>query len=114
MTIQRLDKTEWSGFFDRVSKGLTGKQAEIEVASLDLGDQIEARWLPLIGIVYDPKNDLMEVALEGLDHMIHKPRELYIENGSDRLSSLEVIDANGVKQIVKLRNPLMLPAPRPR
>jgi hypothetical protein len=34
-------------FFDRVSKGISGKQAEFEVASLDLGDQI-AEWVPLI------------------------------------------------------------------
>jgi len=28
--------------FDRLSKTLQGKQAEIEVASLSLGDQVEA------------------------------------------------------------------------
>jgi hypothetical protein len=33
----------------------------------------------LIGLVYDPQDDIVEVALEGLDHMIHKPRELYVE-----------------------------------
>jgi len=53
---------------------------EIEVASLDLGDQVQAKWLPLIGITYDPKDDVVEVALEGLDHMIHRPREMYMDN----------------------------------
>jgi hypothetical protein len=38
--------------------------AEIEVASLDLGDQIQAEWLPLIGITYDPNDDVVEVALD--------------------------------------------------
>ena len=33
-----------------VSKLLEAKEAEIEVASLKLGDQVEAEWLPLIGI----------------------------------------------------------------
>ena len=52
--------------FDRLSKTLEGKQAEIEVASLSLGDQVEAEWLPLHGITYDPNDDLVEVALERL------------------------------------------------
>ncbi len=38
--------------------------AEIEVASLELGNQIEAEWLPLIGLVYDHKDNSVEVALE--------------------------------------------------
>ena len=43
--------------------------------------------------------------------LIHKPRELYIDNGIGSLSSLEIVDADGVKQIVKLKDPLMLPPP---
>ncbi len=50
----------------------------MEVASLKLGDRIEAEWLPLLGISYDPKNDLIDIALEGVDHMIHHPREIYV------------------------------------
>jgi Family of unknown function (DUF5335) len=67
MTVRKLEKTEWRRFFDWVSKGLVGKRAEIEIASLALGDQIEAEWLPLLGIAYDPKNDVLEIALDGLD-----------------------------------------------
>jgi hypothetical protein len=69
MTTRKLDKRQWRTVFDRLSKTLEGKQAEIEVASLSLGDQVEAEWLPLHGITYDPNDDLVEVALEGLDHI---------------------------------------------
>ena len=86
MTTRKLDKQQWRTFFDRVSTTLEGKEAEIEIASLRLGDQVEAEWLPLLGIVYDPNDDIVEVALE-------------------------IVDADDVKQIVKLRDPLMLPAP---
>jgi hypothetical protein len=110
MTARKLEKSEWRAFFDRVSKLLVGKRAEIEVASLSLGDQIEAKWLPLIGITYDPKDDIVEVALEGVDHLIPKPREIYVEGGPIGLDSVEIIDANGTKQIVQLRDPLMLPS----
>jgi hypothetical protein len=112
MPTRKLDKKEWKTFFDRVSKMLEGKLAEIEVASLRLGAQVQAEWLPLHGIAYDPKDDLMEVTLEGLDHMITKPREIYVEDGTVGLESVEIIDADGTKQIVKLRDELMPPAPR--
>jgi hypothetical protein len=111
MATRKLDKKEWRSFFDRVSSTLEGKEAEIEVVSLRLGDQVEAEWLPLLGIAYDPHDDLVEVALEDLDHLIPKPRELYVEEGPGGLAALEVVDSDDVKQIIKLRNPLMLAAP---
>src|SRR3982075_2962634 len=108
---KQLEKSQWRAYLDRMSKALVGKRAEIEVASLKLGDQIEAEWLPLLGITYDPKDDLIEVALEGVDHLIPRPREIWVEAEGFNLSSIEVIDAKGVRQIVVLRDPLMLPAP---
>jgi hypothetical protein len=111
MAISKLEKTAWRPYFDNISKTLDGKRAEIEVASLRIGDQIEAEWLPLLGIAYDPKDDLIEVVLEGLDHMIPKPQEVYVDQEAVLLTSMEVIDADGVRQIVKLRDPLMLPPP---
>jgi Family of unknown function (DUF5335) len=113
MAAQKIEQREWQTFFDTTSKGLLGMRAEIEVASLALGDQIEAEWLPLLGIAYDPKDDVLEIALDGLDHLIHKPRELYADSGAGGLLSFEVIDADGVAQIIMLREPLMLPAPSP-
>ena len=75
------------------------------------GDQIEAEWLPLLGITYDPKNDILEIALDGLDHLISRPQDLYIDDSAGILSSFEVIDGDGVSQIIQLREPLSLPAP---
>jgi hypothetical protein len=108
---KQLEKSQWRAYFDRMSKALVGKRAEIEVASLQLGDQIEAEWLPLLGISYDPKDDIIEIALEGVDHLIPKPREVYVEENGLELSSLEVIDAEGTHQIIVLKDPMMLPAP---
>ena len=111
MTISKLEKPTWHAYFDHVSKILDGKRAEIQVAALPLGDQIEAEWLPLLGIVYDPKNDIVEIALEGLDHIIHKPKEIYVDQEPVELTSMEVIDGDDMRQIIRLRDPLMLPSP---
>lgn len=109
MAITKLEKNTWHPYLDNVSKILEGKQAEIEIASLDVGDQIEAEWLPLLGLTYDPHSDIVEVLMEGLDHLIHKPSEIYIDHGPVGLNSMEVIDSIGLKQIIRLRDPLMLP-----
>src|SRR5690242_9517161 len=106
MTAHKLDKSEWQPFFERMARVLTGKRAEIEIASLSLGHQIEAEWLPLMGITYDPKNDLLEIALEGLDHMIAHPDRIVVDETDFRLSSFEVSGRDGVTQIVRLRDAL--------
>jgi hypothetical protein len=111
MSIRKLARSEWQSYCDRVSKGLEGKRAQVEVAALPLGDQIAAKWVPIIGITYDPKDDVLEVALEGLDHLIHRPRELAADEGPTGLASVEIIDGEGRKQIVRLMEPLMLPSP---
>jgi hypothetical protein len=105
-----IPRTEWREFFDRVSKGLTGKWAEIEVASLDLGDQIAVEWIPLIGITYDSKNDLLDVALDRYDHLIRHPRQVIVNEADGGVTSVAVVDAEGTKQIVRMKQPLMLPA----
>ena len=111
MTARKLARADWRTYFDRMSKAIEGKRAEIEVASLALGDHVEAEWLPIFGIVYDPKSDIVEIASEELDHMIHKPREIAVEEGPGGLESIEVVDDGGTVQVVKLRDPIMLPPP---
>ena len=82
MINRKINKTEWKQFFDFLSKQVEGTRAEIEIASLKLGDQIEAEWLPVIGLVYDHKDNSVEIALEAskrdvVDHIIREPREIY-------------------------------------
>jgi hypothetical protein len=111
MTIRKLKKSQWRPFFDGISKILEGMRVEIEVASLRLGDQIDAEWLPFLGITYDPKDDIVEVALENVDHMIRKPRDIYVDETAGDFISIAITDAEGTEQIVKVREPVALPPP---
>jgi hypothetical protein len=111
METCKLDRSEWKTFFDIYSDLLTGKYAAVEVASLSVGDQIEAGWVYLRWLTYDPKNDVIEIALENLGHMIHRPCEVYLAFGPDGLSGVEITDRDGVQRIVKLRTPQALPPP---
>ncbi|MET1115219.1 MAG: DUF5335 domain-containing protein [Comamonas sp.] len=110
MATVKIDKATWQKTFDQMSKSLlVGKQVEIEVTGLNVGDQIEQEWIQLLGITYDPKDDLIEILVEGLDHLIHKPREVWVDHGAIGLVSMEVVNDDDVRQIIRLREPLMLP-----
>ncbi len=111
MAAEQIDRARWAPFFDSVTKSLIGKQADIEVASLDLGDQIKVEWTPLVGITYDHQDDLIEIALEELDHLIRSPRDVFVDFGVGGIVAIAIGDGDGNRQIVKLKDPLALPAP---
>ena len=117
MVTRVLAKPEWQAYCDRISRGLTGltdKRAQVEVTGLSIGDQIEAKALPLFGITYDPKDDLVEIAMEGLDHLIERPVAISVDESPEGLAEMQIVNAGGERQIVKLTDPLMLPEPANR
>lgn len=114
MDTKTLDKADWQTYFDRFSKALGACLTEIEVAGLDIGDQIEAEGVILAGLSYDPKDDVVAVNMlskgdENVEHLIYHPVELVIQEKVDGVASLTVVDADGHKQIVRLQKPLLLP-----
>jgi len=111
MGIQKLDRSKWIDVCAAVSSGMLGKRAEIEVVSPVDGIMIEARWLPMIGIVFDPVNDSLRIMLDGVDHFVFQPREMYLDFdfGLGGVQSLGILDNENAWQIVLLRDPLMLP-----
>jgi hypothetical protein len=109
MAIRKLERKEWHPYFNKLSKLLGAKVAEVDVASLKTGAQAETKWVPLLGITYDSHDDVVDVALDGVDHLIEKPRTIYVDNTGATMVSLEIDDAEGVKHIVKLKEPLELP-----
>lgn len=113
MATVNVDKPVWKSYFDSISKLLQGKPVEIDVASLDIGVQPAAAWVPLFGITYDPQDDLIAIMGEGLDHMVRRPREVYADSQGLDLHSMEIVDGDGVRRIIRFREPLLLPAPHP-
>jgi hypothetical protein len=91
-----------------VSKEVAGRRVELDVASLDLGDRVEARWLPLLGIVFDPRGDVLEIALDGIGHSIVSPREILLEETERGLVALEIVAAGDTVETLRFREPLPL------
>jgi hypothetical protein len=115
MNYEKIERAHWKDFFDAVSKGLEGKLVELEVAGLDLGDQVEGARLNLNGITYDPHDEALYLSIQTgmgthVDHAILSPVEIYVEIGELGFSSVAVIEPDGRKQFVHLSDPLKLPA----
>jgi hypothetical protein len=109
-TVRSVPKTEWRIFFDQLSKALIGKRAEVEVASLDLGDQVMAEWIPMVGITYEPNDDVVDVALDSINHVIRRPQQIGVDETPAGVASIAVTSGDGTKHIIRLKDPVMLPA----
>jgi hypothetical protein len=108
MSIKQLEKADWASYFDAFSKKLNREHrtdyAEIRVFSQEDGAQPETSWLPLAGITYDRKGDLLEVLVENMDHLVYHPKEIYVDEMEDKvLSSLEVVREDGTIEVIELR-----------
>jgi hypothetical protein len=108
ITTVTIARPRWAGYLAGLSAHLAGEQAFIEVASLALGDQVEARWLPLLAITYDHKDDIVVFDLGDLKHIVARPVGLDVMDEAGAVSSIEVVDAQGARHIARLREPLML------
>jgi hypothetical protein len=104
MTTRKIEKKDWAAFFDGVSKlgNFNGKHADIEISGAQLGNQIAAKGLPLFGVVYNVKGDILEIALESLDHLIRRPTEIFVEEVATALVSISVTDGEGLRHIIRL------------
>jgi hypothetical protein len=109
MGLQKLDRSKWIDVCAAISLGLRGKRAEIEVVSATDGLLSEALRQPVLGIVYDPANDALKIMLDGVDHFVFNPREMYLDFALGSVKSLGIVDRENAWQIVMLHEPLMLP-----
>jgi hypothetical protein len=106
-----LKREDWGAFFHWATETLAGALAEIEVVSLDIGHQVQTEWVTLLGLAYDEKDDLVEVVLPDLDHMIHHPRQIFVDEDAFGLIAIDIVDQDGAHEIIRFKHPLALPSP---
>ena len=102
MTTRKLDEQEWHRYFDERASALHGRKAVVEVVAADVGAQFVAEGLGIVGITYDQKDKLLEVALDGLDHLIMHPQKIYVDETPHGLAVVEATDADGRKHIIQI------------
>ncbi|MEZ2126212.1 MULTISPECIES: DUF5335 family protein [unclassified Sinorhizobium] len=102
MASRTLPPTEWQSYFARLSETAYGRQARIEVLGSALGAQVIAQSSSLVGITYEPKRNTLEILVEGLDHIIEKPKAISVLEDDEGLRALEILDRDDRHQILTL------------
>ena len=95
-------------YFDTFSKRYLMRESttavDIEVLSSDLGDQYEAEGSHLAGIGYDPHKKSIEIELEGGDHRVFNPTEVWVVEEDDGfLKAIEIVQRDGTREVVRVR-----------
>lgn len=114
MATRVLPKEDWQHYFDHLSSIMPTFLTEIEVAGLDIGDQVEGEWVPMTGISYDPKDDVLTVEIDNgkVLHNIRNPQEVVVDEDDAGLHSIEVKCGHGHLHVIKLKTPAELPPPK--
>jgi Family of unknown function (DUF5335) len=95
-----------------------GELATIEVAGLDLGDQLEAEQLPFSYVEYDRHDDAVSVGVGGLTgkypvnlrHVVEHPEKVFVHANEVGSETIEVRSTDGTVTLVTLTTPAELPA----
>lgn len=108
MAVKEISKSDWQSFFDTFyKKFLKDEQpeyAEIRVLSNESGAQPQTGWLVLQSMSFDPKGDTLDIKVEDLNRMIWHPSKIYVDEYEDGwITSLEIVEADGTKDIIELR-----------
>ena len=110
MALKKIEHSEWKDFFDDFSKRLPLKLVEIEVASLDIGDQEIAEWVVLEDISYDHRDKSLSIRAARFEHVIEQPRDIVVDEDINDINYIAVTDKEGEKQVIRFKDGLKLPA----
>jgi hypothetical protein len=111
MATVDLERSRWHAYFDEMAHKTLGNQVCLETAVGEFDTRQTSDWLPLTGITYDPKSDVLEVVTDTLDHLIAHPTAISVGYDVEGLHTVSVTDGEGRREIIRLKEPAPLPAP---
>ena len=113
MRNRLVPKSEWYRFFDNFSRRHVGRIATVHVFGPKLGSQIEARDMPLEGIVSSadttgPISIHLGAAppRANIEHEIEEPKQVWVELSESGIEkALEVESKDGTKTMLEFGAP---------
>jgi hypothetical protein len=110
---EELARQSWQDFLESLTKERAGNDVTIEVLTADYGDQYEAEKLPFTYVEYDPKDDVVIVAVGGSDrrypvlrHMIARPQKVLLTSSlPDVGPTIEVTGGDGSQTLISFHRP---------
>lgn len=117
MIAKALPKGRRRRFFDLLSRSIGLRDIEMDIDARKLGAQIQACWTGRPAMSYDPRHGAFRIMLGNLCHQISPVRDIFISESNGRLEGVDVIEPDGTRHAIRLRDPLnllALPAPARR
>jgi len=115
-TSKELDRRSWESYFTQLTQRHPDLEVSIEIVGGEVGHGVEATALMLEDFVYDERSDVFEVAgsrriggsRQVLRHFVSHPRSIWVEDGVDVPSAIEVDHGDGLKTLVRTGRALAL------
>jgi hypothetical protein len=111
MPTQEIPHYEWIRFFEEFSRRHAGWLTTVELLQPELGDQIQARDLPLMGIAVEPDEvaeDQITIMLgtspsARISHTISKPSHVWLKQTDEGADEALQIQSFGGIALVRFR-----------
>ena len=105
----RIPKEQLEQYFDTFTKRFlrdgSPEAADVELVSMELGDQPETQGARLIGITYDQDTHMLEFEFDSGDHRVYEPREVWVVEEADGfLSAIQVVRPDGASDIATVKH----------
>lgn len=108
-----IEKDDWSGFFDSLSKRRFEWKTRVEVLKDEMGDQVLADGLPLNGITVERKDDGFSIDISigesGDSHQTHNildpTRVAFLSAETGHGEVVDIEEKDGTKTLISLIAP---------
>lgn len=108
-----LHRKEWQRALDEFDAEHQGERVTIEVLDESIGHQYEAERLPFSSLSYDPKDDMVIVAVGGdpprypvvMRHMVAHPREVQVTTRDIPEPAVRLVDQDGSVTLITFYAP---------
>jgi Family of unknown function (DUF5335) len=106
-----LPRAQWQARLEELTKHHEGHEVAIELLDQELGDEEGVEMLPLAYLEFDPKDDVVIVAVGGrggrypvvLRHIVEHPQRILADSYGDERSALDIVDRYGDHTIVTIQ-----------
>lgn len=105
----RVPSDQLSSYLERFTRDFLKdlrfpRNVDVEVVTLEWGDQFPFMGARLIGMTYDAHEDAVEVAFSSGDHRVDHPLEVWVVEEPDGfLSALEFVLGDGTREILRVQ-----------
>ena len=115
MSTEEIPRKQWAAFFDGFSRRHQGWLVTVEILGPDIGDQVEARELPLEGItaeLRDAGKDEIEIFVGArpgshLSHKVISPEKVYLKRSEEGADEVLEIASKEVAALLRFRSAVL-------